>query len=122
MTFLKDMFLFSYLQRLCAYYTNPGVAKASKMNDNQKPIINPAYTVEKFDDEILLYNEAGTKAVYLNDAAHAVWLLCKENMNIGQMIHYLKEMYPEQNTQIRRDVVAALQLLQKNGVIEFADA
>lgn len=91
------------------------------VQDEQKPAINPSYTVEKFDDEILLYTEAGTQAVYLNDAAYAVWLLCKEDMSVGQMILYLEQVYPEQKEQIRKDVLAALGTLQSNGVIEFTD-
>lgn len=91
------------------------------VQDEQKPAINSSYTVEKFDDEILLYTEAGTQAVYLNDAAYAVWLLCKEDMSVGQMILYLEQIYPEQKEQIRKDVLAALGTLQSNGVIEFTD-
>ena len=89
------------------------------MRNDQKPLINTAYTVEKFDDEILLYNEAGTQAVYLNDAAHAVWLLCKEGMTVGKIIEYLEGAYPEQKEQIRGDVIAAINTLHSNGVIEF---
>lgn len=92
------------------------------MDDNKKPIVNAAYTVEKFDDEILLYKEAGTQAVYLNDAAHAVWHLCKEDMTVGQIIEYIEQAYPEQKDQIRKDVTAALEVLQENNVIEFTDA
>lgn len=91
------------------------------MNDEKRPKINTEYTVEKFDDEILLYTEAGTQAVYLNDAAHAVWLLCKEDMSIGQMIQYLEEVYPAQKEQIRKDVLVALKTLHSNGVIELVD-
>ena len=91
------------------------------MNKEQKPTINPGYTVEKFDDEILLYSEAGTQAVYLNDAAYAVYLLCKEDMSIGQMVKYLEEVYSDQKDQIRKDVLSALETLQSNGVIEFVN-
>lgn len=91
------------------------------IQDDQKPAINSSYIIEKFDDEILLYTEAGTQAVYLNDAAHAVWQLCKEDMSVGQMILYLEDVYPDQKEQIRKDVLSALETLQSNGVIEFAD-
>ena len=91
------------------------------MKDTLIPIVNSVYTVEEFDGEILLYTEAGTQAVYLNDAAYAVWLLCKENMTIGQIIEYLEEVYPDQKEQIREDVVTALNTLLSNSVIEFQD-
>lgn len=92
------------------------------MNDNQKPKVNPAYTIEKFDDEVLLYTEAGTQAVYLNDTAYGVWLLCKEDMTVGQIIEYLENAYPEQKKHIRADVIAALETLESNIVIELSDA
>lgn len=91
------------------------------MNDELRPQANADFTVEKFDDEILLYSEGVTQAVYLNDAAYAVWLLCKENMTIGQIITYLEEVYPAQKEQIRDDVVSALETLHKNGVVELTD-
>ncbi len=91
------------------------------MKDTLIPMVNSVYTVEEFDGEILLYTEAGTQAVYLNDAAYAVWLLCKENMTVGQIIEYLEEVYPDQKEQIREDVVTALNTLLSNSVIEFQD-
>lgn len=91
------------------------------MEDKQKLLVDTAYTVEKFEDEILLYTEAGTKAVYLNDTAHAVWSLCKEDMTVGQIIEYLEKVYPEQREQIRNDVTDALNTLQSNGVIALSD-
>jgi len=92
------------------------------MNDNATVQVNDLFTVEKFDGEILLYSEDSTQAVYLNDAAHAVYLLCKENMNIGQMIDYLQQVYPEQREQIKGDVLSALEMLQSNNVMNVVDA
>jgi len=92
------------------------------MKDELKPKVDPGYSIEKFDGEVLLYAAADAQAVYLNDTAYAVWLLCKEDMNVGQMIAYLEEVYPDQKEQIRHDVVSALEVLQGHGVIEFADA
>ncbi len=89
------------------------------MQDTDKPKLVEGFTLEKFDNEILLYSEEGTQAVYLNDSAYAVWLLCKEDMTIAEMVDYLEKNYPEQQKQIRGDVFAALNILQENGVIEF---
>ena len=91
------------------------------MNDTDRPVVNPAFTPENFDGEILLFSKAGTQAVYLNDAAHAVWQLCKEELTVGQIIEYLEQRYPEQKEQIRPDISAALELLIANNVIELAD-
>lgn len=89
------------------------------MNDSTLPTVNAEYTVEKFDDEILLYSQTGTHAVYLNEQAHAVWLLCKEGLTVGQIIEYLEQTYPDQKDRIRPDVMSALETLAANNVIEL---
>lgn len=91
------------------------------MKDSDIPQVNNEYSVEKFDEEILLYTEAGTQAVYLNDAAHAVWLLCKEGLTVGEIIGLLEGHYPDQKEQIREDVIEALTTLESNKVIEFIE-
>ncbi|MFT5701993.1 MAG: hypothetical protein ACI8ZB_004898 [Desulforhopalus sp.] len=91
------------------------------MDENQKPIVDPAYTVEKFDGEILLYTETRTQAVYLNDAAYAVWELCKEDLTVGEIVDYLKKLYPNQKAQIQDDVFGALQTLEENSVIRLSN-
>jgi len=90
--------------------------------DDKIPVVNAEYTIEKFDGEILLYTEAGTQAVYLNDEAHAVWSLCKEGMTVSQIIEYLEKVYPDQKEQIRKDVLTALETLDAHNVIEMTDA
>jgi hypothetical protein len=91
------------------------------MNDNRIPIINPGYTVEKFDGESLLYNETGTQGVYLNDSAYAVWLLCGQQITVAQMVEYLEEIYPDKTGRIKDDVLSALETLHAHGVITFTN-
>lgn len=91
------------------------------MNDSDKPKVNPAFTVEKFDDEILLYSEKTTQAVYLNDTAHVVLALCQEDLSVSEMVQYLEQAYPDQKEEIRDDVIAALKTLQDQDVIFFED-
>lgn len=71
--------------------------------------------------ETILYTEVETQAVYLNDAAYAVWQLCKEDLTVGQIIEYLEEAYPQQKDHIRDDVMTALNTLESNNVIELSD-
>lgn len=91
------------------------------MVDTQTPIVNEDFIVEKFENEILLYTVADTKAIYLNETAHLVWMLCKEDITIGEMIDVLVEQYPDHKDQIRGDVIASLENLIENGVITLAD-
>lgn len=89
------------------------------MDGNKKPKVNPDYTVDEFSDEILLYTKNGTRAVYLNETAYAVWQLCKEDTTVNHIIAYLEDTYPDQADQIRRDVIAALKILESNDLIEW---
>lgn len=91
------------------------------MNASSIPQVNNDYAVEKFDDEILLYNEKTTKAVYLNETAHAVWQLCQEEVSVTEIIEYLGKIYPEQKKQIQEDVSQAISSLCEHGVIELGD-
>ena len=89
---------------------------------NKKQIkINSDYVAEEFDGEILLYEKIGSQAVYLNNSAYAVWLLCKENLTVGQVVEYLKKRYPEREGQIQSDVKNAITMLEANKVITLSD-
>ncbi len=90
------------------------------MEETDTPIVNEEFIVEKFENEILLYTVADTKAVYLNETAHLVWLLCKENLTIKEMIGALVEQYPDHKEQIPADVMASLESLASSGAISFA--
>jgi hypothetical protein len=91
------------------------------MIDSQRPIINPEFILEKFDNEILLYSVSETKAVYLNEAAHLIWALSNEQLSIGEIIGFLEEKYPTQKKTIRNDVISALESLCSQGVITLVD-
>lgn len=102
---------------VCRMNTN----ERKDMKDTLKPKVNQVYTVERFDNEVLLYSEVDTQAVYLNDAAYAVWQLCQGDLTIGQIVEYLEETFPAQKQHIRGDVIMALKTLEKNNVIELSD-
>ena len=92
------------------------------MDLNSKPVVNPSFVAENFDGEILIYNETGTTAFYLNDAANAVLQLCREDLTVGEIIAYLQEAYPEHESTIGDEVIRVLESLVSNEVIELADA
>lgn len=83
----------------------------------QKFIVNPAFKVEKFDNEILLYAVSSTKGIYLNETAYLVWEMCSQDNSIEEIIVLLEEAYPGQNDTIRMDVLAAVESLVENGAL-----
>lgn len=91
------------------------------MKDSQIPVLNEAFKLEKFDNEILLYSVSDTRAVYLNDTATLVYGMCSAGRNVGEIIAMLEEAYPDDKAAIRIDVTAALHQLVDNGAIVLHD-
>ncbi len=91
------------------------------MNTSSKPRVSPAFAVEEFDGEILLYDETGAKAFYLNDTANAVLQLCREDVSVAQIIEYLQQAYPDHQERVEQDVMTVLEMLVENKVIELSD-
>ena len=87
------------------------------MKDSQIPVLNEAFKLEKFDNEVLLYSVTDTRAVYLNDTASLVYGMCSSGKNIGEIIILLEDAYPEEKAVIRGDVTAALNQLVENGAV-----
>ena len=84
------------------------------MNISDNFRINPAFKVEKFDNEVLLYAVANTKGIYLNETAHLVWEMCGKGQSVKDIIDALQELYPEQADAIASDVLNAVQSLIEN--------
>ena len=87
------------------------------MKYSQKFTVNPAFKVEKFDNEILLYSVSNTKGMYLNETAYLVWEMCSKDNSIEEIVVLLEEAYPGQNETIRADVLAAVETLVENGAL-----
>jgi len=87
------------------------------MEFSQEFTVNPAFKVEKFDNEILLYAVSSTKGIYLNETAYLVWEMCSQDNSIEEIIVLLEEAYPGQNDTIRMDVLAAVESLVENGAL-----
>lgn len=91
------------------------------MDLTRKPVVDPSFTAEDFDSETLIYNEAGSKAFYLNDAANAVLQLCREDLSVGQIIECLQQAYPDKAQTIADDVAGVLETLIESGVVTLSD-
>jgi hypothetical protein len=87
------------------------------MEYSQKFTVNPAFKVEKFDNEILLYAVSSTKGIYLNETAYLVWEMCSQDNSIEEIIVLLEEAYPGESDTIRIDVLAAVESLVENGAL-----
>ena len=91
------------------------------METKQKFTLNPEFTVEKFDNEILLYAISKSKGVYLNETAYLVWEMCGKGHSVEEMITLLEEAYPQQKATIEDDVNAAVESLVANEALIGVD-
>ena len=88
------------------------------MND-QKPLRQPDFRLEKMDNELLLFNPKTTNILYLNETASLIWQLCDGQRSVTDMITLLIETFPEAGNSIKQDVDETITLFQKHGVILF---
>jgi len=74
---------------------------------------------ELVDDEVLLYHPRRTAAVHLNPTAALVWGLCDGARTVADIIALLEASYPDAEPPVADGVAAALDSLQKDGMIVF---
>ena len=92
------------------------------MEYSQKLTRNPAFKVEKFDTEILLYAVSTTRGIYLNETAYVIWQLCEQENTLGGIITFLEESYPETEESIAADVLAVVGALVETEALVAGDA
>ncbi|MGB5685105.1 MAG: PqqD family protein [Candidatus Electrothrix sp.] len=91
------------------------------MKNSQKFTLNPDFTTEEFEDEILLYAVATGKGVYLNKTAGLVREMCGKGQGVEEIIALLEAAFPEQKNDIRHDVETAVEVLLVHGALLQAD-
>lgn len=79
--------------------------------------INPAFKVEQFKNEIILYSVSEASGIYLNETAYLVWQMCGQAHSVGEIILLLEGAYPKQKVSIREDVPQAVELLVATGAL-----
>ncbi len=84
------------------------------MDITQKFSPNSDFSVEKFDNEILLYAVSGGNGVYLNETAWLVWKMCGKGHSVEEIISLLEEAYPEHKDDISTDVITAVESMTGN--------
>ena len=84
---------------------------------SQRFILNPDFTTETFDNEILLYAVSSGKAVYLNKTAGLVLEMCGKEHSVEEIIALLEQAFPEQQNAIRPDVESSVQALLEHGAL-----
>jgi hypothetical protein len=89
------------------------------IDDSAVPRRSEKYRLEDFGDELVLYDAAATRAVYLNDTASIIWRLCDGQRKIADIKTLLQESYPAASDQILEDLRATLFQLVWCGAVEL---
>ncbi len=92
------------------------------LHDHHIPQRHPDFVLETFDGEVLLYTITDARAVYLNETAHLIWLLCEGRNTVGEIVAALAASFPEAKDAIREDVLAALRSLLGLGAVTIVEA
>ena len=90
------------------------------LGNHHIPQRHSAFVLEEFDDEVLLYAITDTRAVYLNETAHLIWLLCEQQRTVGEIIEMLEASFPEAKGAISTDVRAVLHRFLELGAVVLA--
>ncbi|MGE0703719.1 MAG: PqqD family protein [Vicinamibacterales bacterium] len=80
------------------------------------------FSLERLDNEILLYHPGLTKAIHLNETAALVWELCDGQRSIAEIGTLLGEAFPEQADEVRNDVAAVVDRLSTEGALRISPA
>lgn len=78
------------------------------------------FSLERLDNEILLYHPGLTKAIHLNETAALVWELCDGKRSVAEIGTLLGDAFPEQVDEVRNDVAAVVDRLSTEGALHFS--
>jgi hypothetical protein len=86
-----------------------------KLDD--KPIRNDSCHMEELDDEVLLYNPANNKTLYINKSASVIWQLCNGEQSVEEIIKMIVDAYPDNKVDMRQDILDTLNNLSDNDAV-----
>ena len=89
-----------------------------KLDD--KPIRNASCHMEELDDEVLLYNPANNKTLYINKSAVVIWQLCNGEQSVEEIISMIQDAYPGSEEGLRQDILDTLKNLTENDALSVA--
>ncbi len=77
------------------------------------------FTLQRLDDDVLLYHAGLTRTVHLDPIAALIWQLCSGERSEAAIVSLLADAYPDGGQELPADVRAALNQMARDGVIEW---
>ncbi len=72
---------------------------------------------EDMDGEILVYSPSMATTLHLNGPSSIVWGLCTGEHSVADIIEAVTEVYPDQATQVREDIIEVVEGLANKGFL-----
>ena len=90
------------------------------INLNDKPARNESCRMEELDDEVLLYNPANNKTLYINKSASIIWQLCNGEQSVAEIIKMIQDAYPGNDEELQKDIMATMKELADNEAVTIS--
>ena len=90
------------------------------INLNDKPARNDSCRMEELDDEVLLYNPANNKTLYINKSASIIWQLCNGEQSVAEIIKMIQDAYPGNDEELQKDIIATMKELADNEAVTIS--
>ena len=87
------------------------------INLTDKPARNESCRMEELDDEVLLYNPANNKTLYINKSASIIWQLCNGEQSVQEIIKMIQDAYPGNDEELHKDVLETMKHLAENEAV-----
>lgn len=68
------------------------------------PRQTPGFRMEILNNEVILLRPSDGKIIQCNQTAGVVWQLCDGNRSVRDIVHLLREAYPEPGERVVTDV------------------
>lgn len=83
------------------------------MNDHEIPKPVDSVQLQDFAGELVVYDLARTRVVYLSDTAALVWRLCDGRRTVKEIIELLTSTYPQNASHVPDEVRATVKALEE---------
>ena len=89
------------------------------MKNPQIPCRKQSLQLQEFDGELVLYDLEKMKVIYLSETATLIWQLCDGKRTIGEIVHLLRDAYPDNGHVIEADVESAMAHFTENRTLDW---
>ena len=90
------------------------------MDLQKRPIQLKDFILEQEGGETIVFHPSSARSFFLNETATIIWVLCNGENRVVDIIDQLSELYPDQNANIKQDVMKSLELFLSKEVITLS--